>query len=66
MVLLTESYKTILKNVDEVHLNSNELWNKMINCFKIKGTIIYKQLKNYSNFELNLIQAWNEFKMIKA
>ena len=36
----TESYKTILENVDEVHLNSNELLSKMINCFKIKGTII--------------------------
>ena len=39
----TESYKTILENVDEVHLNSNELWSKMINCFKIKGTIIWNQ-----------------------
>ena len=65
----TDSYQNILDSKDEIYLNSSELWNKMISCFKIKGTIMCNKFSNtndnYSVVDLELIRAWNELKMTK-
>ena len=64
-----DSYKNILDNIDEIHLNSSELWKKKISCFKINGTIMCNKFSNTNDnssvVDLELIRAWNELKMTK-